>query len=387
MPRREPETPGRTAAQAPEARLRAEPEEAIPDAVRGAFAELSGPLEVRPLSSGLLHRSLHVRSARGDFVLQRVSEVFSPAIHENIDVVSRHLAARGVPCPRLLPTRAGALFAALGEAGRWRLMPHLGGVSFDALQSPAQARSAATLVGRFHAALDDFDAPLAPMGIPFRDTPRYLAQLERAQSDRAGHRLAREVSAVAAAVRAGLDRLGPPPEAPERVIHGDLKISNLLFEGPEPPARDRALALIDLDTLMRAPLWSEWGDAWRSWCGVEEDVGKADRASESTGPRAGRGFDLEAFGASVEGFREGYGRPIPPAERASLVTATERLALELAVRFLTDALEERYFAWDPARHPSAGDHHLARARGQLALFEAAWACRAERATILESALR
>ena len=78
-------------------------------------------------------------------------------------------------------------------------------------------------------------------------------------------------------------------------------------------------------------------DAWRSWCAVVDD---------ESGPTAGAAFDLEIFRASVDGYREGLGRPVPEPERQTLVLATDRIALELALRFATDALEERYFAWD-----------------------------------------
>ena len=35
-------------------------------------------------------------------------------------------------------------------------------------------------------------------------------------------------------------------------------------------------------------------------------------------------------------------------------------------RFAADALDERYFGWDPARYARRGDHNLARAANQLA---------------------
>jgi hypothetical protein len=43
------------------------------------------------------------------------------------------------------------------------------------------------------------------------------------------------------------------------------------------------------------------------------------------------------------------------------------IAAELCLRFLTDALEERYFGFDASRFATRGEHNLARARGQLEL--------------------
>src|SRR5690606_35207407 len=128
---------------------------------------------------------------------------------------------------------------------------HLGGVAFERIESPAQARSAGRLVGRFHAALADFDRPLAPMGIPFHDTPHFLASLRRALARHADHRLHAPIAELAARLFAALEAMGEPVAARTRVIHGDLKLSNLLFEGASGPARERAFALVDFDTLMR----------------------------------------------------------------------------------------------------------------------------------------
>ena len=192
-----------------------------PDEVRQAFAQqLVGPLEVERLSSGLLHRTYAVRARDRDFVLQRVSDVFAAEIHQNIEVVTRHLARCGLAVPELLPTRSGARFLDLGEAGRWRLMTRLPGVSFDVVQSSAQARSAGALVGRFHAALDDFAEPLAPMGLPFFDTPAYRARFQDALDRHADHPARPAVEALGREIEAGFERLGPRPEVPSRVIHG-----------------------------------------------------------------------------------------------------------------------------------------------------------------------
>lgn len=343
--------------------------------LRRAWAPLASGFEVEPGATGLLHQTVRLNASDGGrFVLQRVSAVFSPAIEDNIAAVTRHLAARGFPTFELVATVDGALGLDLGAAGRWRLLTRLDGVSFDRLQSVEQARSAGALVGRFHATLDDFEAPLAPMGLPFRDTPLYRQRLLEALERHAGHARHADVSDLRARIDAGFGALDTSPRTRERVIHADLKISNVLFADEALPGRDEAVALIDFDTLMRAPLHAEWGDAWRSWCNRR---GEDEREAL---------FDLDVFTASVEGFAQGFGQPLGRAERDSLVDATERLALELATRYATDALEEAYFGWDRERFGSAAEHNLIRAEGQLSLFEAARACRADRAAILETRL-
>jgi len=175
-------------------------------------------------------------------------------------------------------------------------------------------------------------------------------------------------------IEADFVALGEPIETRERVIHGDLKISNLLFEAESPPGADRARALIDFDTLLRAPLWGEWGDAWRSWCNRRgEDESEAQ-------------FDLTIFEASLRGLARSGRTAIDEAERASLAHSVERIALELATRYATDALEESYFAWDAARFETASAHNRTRCEGQLSLAASARATRGERARLIEAIL-
>jgi len=350
-------------------------EGAIPESVRAAWSALQDGFEVEPGTTGLLHHTLRLSTTAGErFVLQRVSDVFAPAIQDNIAAVTTHLAARDFPTFRLVLTREGATSLDLAEGGRWRLLTRLDGVSFHRVQSARQVRTAAELVSRFHAALDDFEAPLAPMGLPFRDTALYRRGLVTALEEHPEHRCHADVSALARRIDAAFGALGPAPATRERVIHADLKISNVLFAGEAAPERDLATALIDFDTLMRAPLWSEWGDAWRSWCNPREED---ERVAT---------FDLSFFAASVDGIAAGLAGEIAADEREALVDATERIALELATRYATDALEERYFAWDTGRFGDAAAHNLVRAEGQLSLYEAARATREQRRRILAERL-
>ena len=138
-----------------------------------------------------------------------------------------------------------------------------------------------------------------------------------------------------------------------RIIHGDLKASNVRFEG------DRAVALIDLDTLQHGTLETELGDALRSWC------------NQATEDELEARLDLAVFEAAMTGYATAMrrGPPLLEAEWRSIVPGWLRITTELASRFLNDALEERYFSWD-RRFGSRGEHNLVRARGQVALARA-----------------
>ena len=107
------------------------------------------------LGAGLINRSYLLTRADGArAVLQAVSPIFSPAIHDNIVAVTERLADAGMVTPRLLPARDGRPYLSAAGGTVWRLQTHVDGVAFDVIGRAAQARAAGALVGRFHAAVD-----------------------------------------------------------------------------------------------------------------------------------------------------------------------------------------------------------------------------------------
>ncbi|MEO8224293.1 MAG: phosphotransferase, partial [Gammaproteobacteria bacterium] len=146
------------------------------------------------------------------------------------------------------------------------------------------------------------------------------------------------------------------PLVPERIVHGDPKINNLLFDAQT----GRALCLIDLDTLGPMPLPLELGDAFRSWCNP---------AGED---RRDGAFALDLFTAAIDGYAAAVAGWITPEESGAIVAGTLTIYVELAARFCADALRESYFGWDATRFPSRSAHNQARAASQLAAARSLW---------------
>jgi Ser/Thr protein kinase RdoA (MazF antagonist) len=296
-------------------------------------------------------------------VAQRTHPVFDPdargeTLLGDIDAITRHLEHVGLATPRLLTRRDGALGWRDADGKLWRIMTHLPGTTFDRLARPAQAEEAARLCARFHAALAPLPHVFAFSRPGAHDTAAHLARLAAHTGDTGApdeiRRLADEILAAAAA-RPAL------PVTPARITHGDLKISNVLFDDV-----GGAHALIDLDTLGRLTLAYELGDALRSWTNpLGEDVVETR-------------FDLDVFAAAVRGYAAGARAAelaLTVDEPGSFVPGLVTIALELAARFCTDAFEDRYFGWDPARFPSRREHNRVRAAGQLSLARAVLARR------------
>jgi aminoglycoside phosphotransferase (APT) family kinase protein len=178
----------------------------------------------------------------------------------------------------------------------------------------------------------------------------HMQHLGEALAKHGAHPRYEEIAKLAQEILGAFKDLAPLPDLPLRLAHGDLKVSNILFD------RNRGKALVDLDTLARLPLAIELGDALRSWCNPA-----AEDTTETT-------FDLSLARAALGGYFE-VATFATEQERRSIAQGTLTISLELAARFCADALEERYFGWNPARFASRSEHNLVRGIGQLNVFK------------------
>jgi len=304
-----------------------------------------------PIDTGLINSTYSLDTTDGKAViLQRLHPVFSPQVNMDIAVITEHLAQRGMITPRLLPTKAGDLWMK-AQDGIWRAQTRLPGVSHRYLSGPAMAREAGRLVGSFHVALKDLDYQYQSARMHVHDTPVHLDRLRQALNAQVGHRLYPRVATLSETLLREADGLVRLEELPLRHAHGDLKISNLLFDD-----QDRGLALIDLDTLTHMNWPLEMGDALRSWCNPR----KEDEIPAS--------LNLGFLEAALAGYRDCATELVTKQEWESLIPGLARICLELSARFLADALNEAYFGWNAKAYPGRGEHNLARGTAMWTLY-------------------
>lgn len=317
--------------------------------------------QVAPLTGGLINKTFVVRD-RGEpiAVLQQLHTIFGADVNLDLDAVTSHLAAKGLATPRLIRTLDGK--PCVEQDAVWRALTWIEGETVHKVPSPAWAEASGALVGRFHRAVADlqYDYRFTRAGV--HDTAAHLAKL-RAHVDAGGDAEAVELGREILGAASGLPAI---PATPKRHVHGDLKISNLLFRR----APLEGICLVDLDTLAKGTMAFELGDAMRSWCNpVGEDA-------ESVR------FDLPIFTAAIRGFRSEA--PLSRDEGVSVVAGLETVCIELAARFAVDVFEDRYFGWDASRFPSRRAHNVVRARGQLALGREVRAAREEALAVVAS---
>jgi len=343
--------------------------EVLPSAVLEAYGleQYSSEREL----GGLINRTFLARDPAGRFraVVQRLHPIFAAEVNIDLEAVTEHIARAGMLTPRLLRTRSGQRWLE-HDGGVWRALTYVEGVTLHRMPDPAHARAAGELVGQFHRAVRDLEHTFAFQRANVHDTVGHLRKLAQATRSASAPAPATPATGSAALTAEALDlarrildggaRLPPHGELPRRVMHGDLKVSNVRFA---PPPAVSALCLIDLDTLGPQTIAYELGDGLRSWCNPEGEDTPTTR------------FDLALFAAAMEGYASGAAGLLSPAEIESILPGLETVCVELAARFCVDVFEDRYFGWDPDRFSSRRHHNLVRAQGQHALAAAVAAAR------------
>jgi len=141
-------------------------------------------------------------------------------------------------------------------------------------------------------------------------------------------------------------------EIPLRVTHNDTKLSNILFDKDT----DKAVCLIDLDTVMPGALAYDFGEGLRT--GIT--TAKEDEADLSKIK-----IDIDRFEAYTKGFLSEVKDTITKQELEMLPLGVWMMTYENAIRFLADYLNgDVYFSVDE----NIENHNLIRAKAQLELL-------------------
>ena len=336
------------------------------------FALEGEPTALERLRVGLIHESYIATCRTGDgprrYLVQRLNTGVFPSaerVMENLARVTAHLRRKLVEVGRadldrrvlaLVPARDGRYWY-VDEGGQWwRTYAYIeGSRSQDRPDSPASARAGAEAFGSFVAGLTDLPGPRLHETLPgFHDSPARYRALQAALATDPGGRAVD----VRAEVRFVADRraeLGALQEAarrgdiPERVVHNDTKLNNVLFDA----MTGEALCVVDLDTVMPGLALHDYGDLVRS---------AASEAPEDARDPSRVRLSLPLFREVTRGWLGPMVGLLTPAELELMPLAPRVIALELAIRFLTDYLEgDHYF-----RIERPG-HNLDRCRAQIAL--------------------
>ena len=301
------------------------------------------------IQSGLMHSTFKVQTNESNFILQRLHHKLSTqAILNDYVRVTAHLHEKGFSAPRVCKARDGQHIFVDEDSRWWRLTTYVPGETHERVSSVEQAAQGAQILGAFHTGMLDFPFPFESAH-PLHDTDGHLDGLTQALANPSYNAHWHLVSEVAKQIVELMSHVRIPTDLPQRVVHGDPKISNVMFLGPQ------AMGMIDLDTCNRHTVLVDLGDAIRSWCrdGYEDEVQR---------------FHLDRFEGILDGYAKS-GAGLNPSEVEVLWMAGPMITLELASRFARDVLEDNYFAFDEANYPNRREHNLARMKSMVFLAQ------------------
>lgn len=309
-----------------------------------AFFRPAVPIrKLTPLGQGNINDTWRVELAAGEkLVLQRLHpSVFpdpDPVLH-NMRLVTQHLHRLAPIGPphffRLLVNPEGQdhLLDAAGHC--WRLLTYIDHTrTLTHLHTVEQAEEIGRLLGQFHLLV----AEIAPHSLAdplpnFHVTPRYLEHFDTTCGTLPANN--EEEAFCLAIIAEQRGTAGILEQAREhltvQVIHGDPKAANFLFAAEA----DRAVSLIDLDTVKPGLLLHDLGDCLRSCC---------NRLGEAHADPTATRFDPDLFQALLTGYLDRAGHLLSAADKALLVAAVKLISFELGLRFFTDHLRgDQYF--------------------------------------------
>ncbi len=298
-------------------------------------------------STGNTNQTYLVTTEGGNFILQAMNPAL--AHHElgkDFLTVTSHLQQKGFHAARCILNREGRVLTEVNGRS-WRMQTCLIGKSFDKSHDLDMMRNAAALLAAFQKATADLRHNFSSLFV-LHETRKEVERLEAAAAKRP--HLTAEASVELEFLLSTIPGLYLPGNLPQRVIHGDPKISNVLFDDA-----GTALAMIDLDHCTRSSVLFDIGDAVRSWCLDRDEQGKVF-------------FRKDVYAAILEGYLT-KADFLSKEEIKLLPRATACIMLELGVRYLADYYNDSFYNWDSKKFSSRREANLSRCRRCIDLYK------------------
>jgi hypothetical protein len=277
------------------------------------------------------------------FVLQRINaQVFlqPQLVMQNMRICTEHIRDRLQNQPlsrrwevsRVLLTEDELDCFKDADGSFWRAISFIdNSKSFDTIQNIEQAQEIGYALGMFHNLISDLPPEkLADTLEGFHLAPLYLQQYDRVlakanlhQSPEVNYCL--QFVSDRKAWASVLEDAKTQGKLPLRLMHGDPKINNVMFD----LATEKAVSIIDLDTVKPGLVHYDIGDCLRSGCNL---VGEETDDSDDVR------FDTEICRGILQGYLSVAKAFLTPNDRTYIYDAIRLIAFELGLRFFTDYL-------------------------------------------------
>lgn len=309
----------------------------------GSFSIHEKEFSFLPLTAGLINDTYLVRlRQKPTYILQRINNgVFSDVagIMKNVTKALSVLESREYKKISFVPGTNGKPFVKI-DGAYWRLMTFIpDSTTYNTTGDTRVAFEAGSIIGEFHTLLQNQHVCDYEDTIPrFHDLGLREEQFKRALSAARTSTRTAATSEITGA-HAILEQLGNMELGglKIRICHNDTKLNNILFSKES----NKALCLIDLDTVMKGYFFHDFGDAVRT---IVNTAPEDEKALENIS------FNKSLFSAFVEGL----------GSKPSFLTGQELESLPMGavfmpfihgLRALTDYLENnRYYKVSYEQH-------------------------------------
>jgi hypothetical protein len=337
-----------------------------------SFCITGRPLDPLRIGNGHINDTFLIKVCEGsghDYVLQRVNgKVFRdiPGLMENIKRVTSHIRSRieKMPgsqpdreCLTLIPAIDGKSYFLDEKGDYWRMYIFIkDSHSCDIVRTAEQAFEGGKAFGCFLADLADLPGGPLNETIPdFHNIEKRLNDFFSITMNDPLNRAALAKHEIAFVEKRACQMMKIPDlikkgKIPLRVTHNDTKFNNVLLD-----EKDRALCIIDLDTVMNGCVHYDFGDSIRTVTNTgAEDENDLDRVS----------MDIGLFEAYAKGFLSEMAGHLNGDEIDNLALSSGLMTFIIGLRFLTDYINgDKYFR---IHYP---EQNMARTRAQFKLIE------------------
>ncbi|ROI06638.1 aminoglycoside phosphotransferase family protein [Chryseobacterium sp. G0240] len=319
--------------------------------------------DLSPINDGLINTTylLEDKDQHKKFILQKINQhVFKqPEIIVNNHLIINELLRSNhyqFQMIEPIPSRSHTLLVNDANGGSWRMLSFVeNSITFLTAPSLQTAFEAAKTFSYFLNTINTGKLPAIEDTLPnFLNFEKRVADYRDSLKNAAPH-LRESAKAEIEITNQFLSlpdqwiEMEKSNQIPKRIIHADVKISNILFDQNHHP-----LAVIDLDTIMISTILYDFGTMIQSYTNTtSEDDGNAKN-----------NFNAEMYKVVKEGFLFYLKEKLTPEESGHLDYAAQVAIYIQELRFLTDYLNGSIYY--STKYP---EHNLDRTRNQLELLK------------------
>lgn len=320
------------------------------------------PVKLEKFKNGLINKTFLVKTTKCKYILQKINEyVFKNPfiVMDNIDLITSQLQNRNIKTLNIIRTTDNKnIYFDEETTSYYRMYDFLNEMENINEKNYYTSLEVGKAIGKFQNNLSRCETYNLKETIKdFHNTPKRLDYLTKVYQSLPNNNIRKLKSKnLYDYIIGNKDKITKIQEQidmgiiPIRIAHNDTKLNNVMFD----KKTSKAVAMIDLDTVMPGTILFDFGDAVRTTASVvDEDEQNFDLIE----------FDDKLFSSLVTGYLSQMYDVLTIDEVNNLICAVETIIMECAIRFLTDYLEnDIYFKIE------YDEHNFVRATNQVILF-------------------